>query len=91
MSERTLKYFERSPMRERQECEMQNFISFLMVLMIFENFEHFSLRGVETLTLHGNLFISKLFYQNCSFKGQLSLAGYALSSVSGELYFCLCT
>ena len=72
MFERMLKYFEQRPMRERRECKMQNFISFLMVLICFENFGNFS---------WGNFII----YQTCPFKGQLSLAGYAQSSVPGEL------
>ena len=51
---------------------MQNFISFLMVLIFFENFEKF-------------LRVRFIIYQKCPFKGQLSLAGYAQSSVSEEL------
>ena len=51
---------------------MQNFISFLMVLIFFENFENFS-QGASYHLL------------KCPFKGQLSLAGYAQSSVPGEL------
>ena len=39
--ERMLKYFEQRPMRERRECEMQNFISFLVVLIFLENFVNF--------------------------------------------------
>ena len=39
--ERILKYFEQRLMRVRRECNMQNFISFLMVLIFFENFENF--------------------------------------------------
>ena len=31
-----LKYFEQSPMRKSRECKMQNFVSILMVLFIFE-------------------------------------------------------
>jgi len=34
--ERMLKYFEQGPMSERWECKMQNFISFLTVLIFFE-------------------------------------------------------
>ena len=52
---------------------MQNFISFLMALIIFKNF----------------LWESLHHYQKCPFKGQLSLAGYAQSSVPGELNLCL--
>ena len=63
-------------MRVSRECKMQNFISFLMVLICFENFGNFS---------WGN-FIN---YQKCPFKGQLSLAGYAQSSVPGELNYVL--
>jgi len=44
-----------------------------MVLIFFENFEFFS----------GKFII----YQKCHFKEQLSLAGYARSSVPGELSF----
>ena len=40
--EQMLKYFEQSPIRERRECMMQNFITFLMVLIFFENFVNFS-------------------------------------------------
>ena len=40
--ERMLKYFEQKPMMETRECKLQNFISFLMVLTFFENFEKFS-------------------------------------------------
>ena len=65
--ERMLKYFEQRPMTERRGCKIQNFISFLMVLIILENFEkkffgrvetliitnfeHFPLGGVDTLTI----------------------------------------
>jgi len=38
--ERMLNYFEQMPMRETRECK--NFISFLMELIFFENFEKFS-------------------------------------------------
>ena len=72
MFERMLKYFEHMPMTKRRECEMQNFISFLMDIIFFESFENF----------HGAHFI---IYQKCPLKGQLSLAGYAQSSVPGEL------
>ena len=72
MFERMLKYFEQRPMREMRECKMQNFISFLMVLIFLENFEFFSRARF-------------MIYQKCSLKGQLSLAGYAQSSVPGEL------
>ena len=90
-------------MRERRECKMQNFLSFLMGLIIFQNFEFFWSREnpkhnkfrtfffvrVETLTSewYGHLFFWNHFiiYQNCTFKGQLCLAGYAQSSVPGEL------
>ena len=51
---------------------MQNLISFLMVIIIFENLENFSL----ALTIKN---------QKCPLKGQLCLAGYAQSSVPGEL------
>ena len=67
MFERTLKFFEQSPMRERRDCKMQNFLSFLMGLIIFQNFEIF-------FWARGN-----------PFEGQLCLAGYAQSSVPGEL------
>ena len=33
---------EQGPMNERRECKMQNFISFLMVLIFLENFEKIS-------------------------------------------------
>ena len=36
MFERMFKYFEQRSMRVRRECKMQNFISFLLVLIIFE-------------------------------------------------------
>ena len=39
MFERILKYFQQRPITERRGCKMQNFISFLMVLIFFENFE----------------------------------------------------
>ena len=48
---------------------MQNFISFLMALIIFKNF----------------LWESLHHYQKCPFKRQLSLAGNAQSSVLWEL------
>ena len=41
MFERILKYFQQKPITERRECKMQNFISFLIVLIVFENFEKF--------------------------------------------------
>ena len=72
MFEQMLKYFEQRPMRERRECKMQNFISFLLVLICFENFGNFSEGTV-------------INYQKCPFKGQLSLASYAQSSVPGKL------
>ena len=34
---------------------MQNLICFIMVFIIFENFEHLSFVGVETLTIKKNL------------------------------------
>ena len=73
MPEWMIKYFEQRTMRERRECKMQNFISFFMALIFFQNFQNFSL---------GNITPSKM-----SFKGQLSQAGYAQSSVPGELRF----
>ena len=39
MFERILKNFQQRPITERRGCKMQNFISFLMVLIFFENFE----------------------------------------------------
>ena len=72
MFERVLKYFEQRPMRERRECKMENFIIFLIVLIFFENFEKF-------------LRVRLIIYQKCPFKGQLSLVGYAQSSVPGDL------
>ena len=72
MFERMLEYFKQKPMRERRECKMQNFISFLMVLIVFENFENCSWGSFYHLSI-------------CFFKGQLSLVGYAEGSVPGEL------
>ena len=67
MFERTLKYFKQSLMTERREFQMQNIIGLLVMFMIFEdfekiflwraetltitNFQHFSLGGVDTLTI----------------------------------------
>ena len=59
-------------MRERRERKMQNFISFLMAIIIFENFQNFSLGIIKSLS-------------KCPFEGQSSLVGYAQSSVPGEL------
>ena len=53
-------------MRDGRECKMQNFISFLMVLIIF-------------------LRVRFIIYERCPFKGQLSLAGYAESSIPEKL------
>ena len=57
-----------------REYKMQNFISFLIVLIIFENFENFPR-------------VHLINYQKCPYKGQLSLAGNAQSSVPVELTF----
>ena len=43
-------YFKQRPMRERRECKMQNFISFLMALIFFENFRNFSLGIITSLS-----------------------------------------
>ena len=51
---------------------MQNFISFLMVLILSKISKIF-------------LSVRIIIYQKCPFKGQLSLVGYAQSSVPGEL------
>ena len=61
--ERMFKFFEKSPMRERREFKMYDFLSFLMVLIFFENFKKF-------------LRARMIIYQKCPFNGQLSLAGY---------------
>ena len=74
MFERMLKYIEQRPMRERRKSKMQNFRSFLMAFIIFGNFQKFSLGIITSL--------SKM-----SLQGQLFLAGYAQSSVPGELRF----
>ena len=74
MFERILRYFEQKPMRERRECKMQNFISFLMVLF-FETSKIF-LREILS------------FIKNVPPWDELSLAGYAHSSVPGELNTC---
>ena len=47
-------------MRERQEFKMQNFISFLMALNFFENYENFSL-GIITSLSKLSLHLSPLF------------------------------
>ena len=58
-------------MRERPECKMLNFISFLVVLVFFENFDKF-------------FRVRFIIYQKYPFKRQLPLAGYAQRSVPGE-------
>ena len=71
-----------------------------METLTITNFEHFSLGGVDTPTIRiskrkffgrvgGSLKLQFanhfIIYQKCPFKGQLSLAGYAQSSVPWEL------
>ena len=55
-------------MRERWECKMQNFISFLMVLIFFENFEKFS-KGVfdhlSKMSLQGTIVPGRLCSELC--------------------------
>ena len=101
---RTLRYFEQSPMKKSRECKMQNFIAFLIMLLIFENFENFlwargnpkhnklSRGNPNFRMIHGDLFIWKSFHHSSemSFQGTfvaqlLFLAGYAQSSLPGEL------
>ena len=55
---------------------MQNFISLLMVLIFFENFEFFSgkIYHLSKMSLHGTI-------------GSVEVTGYARSSVPEELSF----
>ena len=63
MFERMLKHFEQRPMRERRECTLQNFISLLMVLIFFENFEKFSYGAfyhLSKMSLQGTIVSGRL-------------------------------
>ena len=86
-----VKNFEQSPMSERRECKMQNFISFPIASIIFENF--WARGNPNFRMIHYRKLIKLKFenhfiiYQNCPFKAQFCLAGYAQKSVPGELNY----
>ena len=66
--ERMLKYFEKSPMRDRRKCKMQNFISFLMELILFEHFENFSYGAfyhLSKMSLQGAIVPGRLRSELC--------------------------
>ena len=68
MFELMLKYFEQRPMRERLECKMQNFVSFLMALLIFENFQTYSMGIITSLSkmsLEGTIVSGRLRSEFC--------------------------
>ena len=58
------KYLEQRPMRERRECKMQNFISFLMVLLFFFEISK------NFLKTHF------IIYQKCPFNSCCTTLGY---------------
>ena len=49
--ERMLKYARQSPVTDRRECKMNDLISFVVILIISENFENFSFGRLDTLTI----------------------------------------
>ena len=56
-----LKYFEQRPMKERRECNMQNFISFLMMLIFFEIFSY----HLSKMSLQGTIVPGRLRSEFC--------------------------
>jgi len=61
-----LKYFKPRPMKERLECKMQNFVSSLIVLLIFENFQIYSLGIIASLKMSLEGTIGRLRSELCS-------------------------
>ena len=76
MFERMLKYFEQRPMGERRKSKMQNFISFLMALIIFKNFQKCSLGIITSLSkvsLQGTIVPGRLRSEFCPWAVKLDV------------------